>query len=79
MDRIEAMRVYTRVYERRSFKLASLDLNIPASTVTEVIKAMEKRLGVVLLERTTRRVSPTIDGETFSRKLSRCYENYGIF
>ena len=65
MDRIEAMRVYTRVYERRSFKLASLDLNIPASTVTEVIKAMEKRLGVVLLERTTRRVSPTIDGETF--------------
>src|ERR1700687_5383657 len=68
MDRFEAMRVFTRVVERRSFSLAAQDLSVPRSTVTDAVKRLEARLGVRLLERTTRHVSPTLDGEAFHRR-----------
>ena len=68
MDRIDAMRVFTRVLERRSFTQAAEDLNIARSTVTDVVKKLENRIGVVLLERTTRQVTPTIDGELFYQR-----------
>jgi DNA-binding transcriptional LysR family regulator len=57
MDRFEAMRVFTRVVERRSFTLAADDLGLPRSTVTDAVKQLEARLGVRLLERTTRQVA----------------------
>jgi DNA-binding transcriptional LysR family regulator len=68
MDRFEAMRVFTRVVERRSFTLAADDLGLPRSTVTDAVKALEARLGVRLLERTTRQVRPTLDGEAHYRR-----------
>jgi DNA-binding transcriptional LysR family regulator len=68
MDRFEAMRVFTRVVERRSFTLAAQDLGVPRSTVTDAVKRLEARLGVRLLERTTRQVSPTLDGDAFHRR-----------
>ena len=68
MDRFEAMRVFTRVVERRSFTLAAEDLGLPRSTVTDAVKALEARLGVRLLERTTRQVRPTLDGEAHYRR-----------
>jgi DNA-binding transcriptional LysR family regulator len=68
MDRFEAMRVFVRVVERRSFTLAANDLGLPRSTVTDAVKQLEARLGVRLLERTTRQVSPTLDGEAHHRR-----------
>jgi DNA-binding transcriptional LysR family regulator len=68
MDRFDTMRVFTRVVERRSFTLAADDLGLPRSTVTDAVKQIEARLGVRLLERTTRHVSPTLDGEAFHRR-----------
>jgi len=68
MDRFETMRVFTRVVERRSFTLAADDLGLPRSTVTDAVKQIEARLGVRLLERTTRHVSPTLDGEAYHRR-----------
>lgn len=68
MDRFDAMRVFTRVVERRSFTLAAEDLGLPRSTVTDAVKQLEKRLGVRLLERTTRHVAPTLDGEAYHRR-----------
>jgi DNA-binding transcriptional LysR family regulator len=65
MDRFDTMRVFTRVVERRSFTLAADDLGLPRSTVTDAVKQIEARLGVRLLERTTRHVSPTLDGEAY--------------
>lgn len=62
------MRVFTRVVERRSFTGAASDLGLPRSTVTDAIRQMEERLGVRLLQRTTRHVSPTLDGEAFHRR-----------
>jgi DNA-binding transcriptional LysR family regulator len=68
MDRLDAMRLFTRVVERRSFTLAANDIGMPRSTATEVIKQLEARLGVRLLQRTTRVVSPTLDGEAYYRR-----------
>ncbi|MBJ7537087.1 LysR family transcriptional regulator [Marinomonas transparens] len=62
------MRVFTRVYERRSFSQAAEDLNLPRSTVTDAIKQIEKHLSVRLLERTTRQVTPTLDGEAYYQR-----------
>jgi DNA-binding transcriptional LysR family regulator len=68
MDLFDAMRVFTRVAERRSFTLAAEDLALPRSTVTDAVKQLEARLGVRLLQRTTRHVSPTLDGEAYHRR-----------
>lgn len=71
MDRFDAMRVFTRVLERRSFTLAAEDLGIPRSTVTDAIKQLERRLGTQLFLRTTRHVNPTLDGQAYYQ---RCIE-----
>jgi DNA-binding transcriptional LysR family regulator len=68
MDRVEAMRLFTRVVDRRSFTQAAHDLELPRSTVTQVIQQMERRLGVRLFQRTTRTVMPTLDGEAYYRR-----------
>src|SRR5947209_17788136 len=68
MDRFDAMRVLLRVVERCSFTLAAEDLALPRSTVTDAVKQLEARLGVRLLQRTTRHVSPTLDGEAYYRR-----------
>lgn len=62
------MRVFTRVVEQRSFTQTAEDLNLPRSTVTDAIKQLEKRLNVRLLQRTTRHVSPTLDGEAYYQR-----------
>jgi len=68
MDRFDAMRAFVRVVERRSFTLAAHDIGLPRSTVTQTIQQLEARLGVRLLQRTTRSVSTTLDGEAYYRR-----------
>ncbi|WFU69125.1 LysR family transcriptional regulator [Bradyrhizobium sp. CB2312] len=68
MDRFDAMRLFVRLVERRSFTAAAADLGIPRSTASEVLRGLEARLGARLLERTTRHVTPTLDGEDFYRR-----------
>ncbi|MDN0105369.1 LysR family transcriptional regulator [Yersinia rochesterensis] len=68
MDRIDAMRVFIRVVEQRSFTQTAQDLNLPRSSVTDAVKQLEKRLNVRLLQRTTRHVSPTLDGEAYYQR-----------
>lgn len=75
MDRFDAMRLYTRVVERRSFTLAAGDMDVPRSTVTKVIADLERRLGVRLLQRTTRVVRPTLDGEAYYRRCLRILDD----
>ncbi len=68
MDRFEAMQLFVRIVERRSFTDAAHDTGTPRSTVTEVIQQMERRLGVQLLHRTTRVVRPTLDGQAYYQR-----------
>lgn len=63
MDKTDAMRLFARIVERRSFVAASADLAVPRSSATEAIKQLEARLNVRLLPRTTRHVTPTLDGQ----------------
>jgi len=44
MDRFDAMRVFTRIVERRSFTKAADDLGLPRSSVTDAVKGLEARL-----------------------------------
>ncbi|MDG2530683.1 LysR family transcriptional regulator [Caulobacter endophyticus] len=62
------MRLFARIVERRSFTRAAADLSLPRSTATEAVQQLEARLGVRLLQRTTRSVVPTLDGEAYYRR-----------
>ncbi|WP_243042098.1 LysR family transcriptional regulator [Dyella sedimenti] len=65
MDRLQAMRVFTRIVELGSFTRAADDLSLPRATLTHTIKRLEEHVGAHLLQRTTRRVRPTQDGEVY--------------
>jgi DNA-binding transcriptional LysR family regulator len=65
MDRLDRMQLFVRVVERSSFTAAATDLGLARSTVTEAIKQLEADIGARLLERTTRHVRPTLDGQAF--------------
>ncbi|TMH02247.1 MAG: LysR family transcriptional regulator, partial [Betaproteobacteria bacterium] len=57
--------------ELGSFTKAADDLQLPRATATHTIQQMEKRLGVRLLHRTTRQVSPTLDGDAYYQRCVR--------
>lgn len=65
MDRLDALQLFTRIVELSSFSRAAAVLDIPRATATHAIKELESRLGTRLLERTTRHVRPTVDGQAF--------------
>jgi DNA-binding transcriptional LysR family regulator len=71
MDRFQEMQIFVRIMERRSFTQAAEDLQVPRATVTNVMKRLEERLGARLLERTTRSVSPTLDGDAYYQRCVR--------
>lgn len=62
MENLNAIRVFTRVAETRSFTEAGKRLGISASGISKAISRLEEELGVKLLNRTTRTVSLTADG-----------------
>ncbi len=68
IDRLETMRLFVRVLERGSFTRAAADLNIPRSTASEAIQRLERDLGSRLLDRTTRHVAPTPDGQAYYQR-----------
>ena len=71
MDRFDAMRVFTRIVELGGFAKAADSLQLPRASVTVLIKQLEAHLGVQLLQRTTRQVSPTLDGAAYYQRCVR--------
>lgn len=71
MDRIDLFRIFSRVVECSSFSHAATTLGIPRSTVSAAVMELEARIGVRLLNRTTRKVSPTQDGMAFYERCQR--------
>ncbi len=65
MDRFQAMQVFVRIVETNSLRRAADTLDLPASSVTTVLQGLEKELGAQLVQRTTRRLSLTADGEVY--------------
>lgn len=71
MDQIQAMRLFARVVEAGTFTRAADSLQLPKSTVTKHVQALEARLRVKLLNRTTRRVTVTADGAAYYDRVVR--------
>lgn len=71
MDRFNAMRVFTRIVELGGFAKAADSLQLARASVTILIKQLEAHLGVQLLQRTTRQVSPTLDGAAYYQRCIR--------
>ncbi|MBS0245578.1 MAG: LysR family transcriptional regulator [Proteobacteria bacterium] len=65
MDTTSDLRVFVRVMDRGNFSQAASDLGITPSAVSKLVSRLEDRLGVRLLERSTRRLALTPEGETF--------------
>ena len=65
MDHLFCMRMFTRVVELGSFARASEELEVARPTATLAVARLEKQLGVRLLHRTTRKLSPTEDGRMY--------------
>ncbi|MBB1626378.1 LysR family transcriptional regulator [Achromobacter sp. UMC71] len=64
-----ALNVFLAVAARRSFRAAAREFDITASAVSHSIKTLEQRLGVRLLNRTTRSMSLTDAGERLAAQL----------
>lgn len=71
MDATSDLRVFVRVLDRGNFSLAASDLGITPSAVSKLVSRLEDRLGVRLLERSTRRLALTPEGETFLSRARR--------
>ena len=65
MDRTEEWRVFVAVAGRRSFVEAARTLRRSPQAITRAVAALEQRLGARLLNRTTRSVSVTGEGERY--------------
>src|SRR4249919_3901652 len=59
------MAIFQRVAERGSFAAAAEDVGLSPSAVSKLIIRLEQRLGVRLINRTTRRLALTAEGKTY--------------
>jgi LysR family transcriptional regulator for bpeEF and oprC len=71
MDRFVAMRVYARVVEAGSFVKAAESLQLSVANVSRIVQALEAHLGARLLNRTTRSISISEDGEMYYHRCLR--------
>jgi DNA-binding transcriptional LysR family regulator len=71
MDRIDAMQAFVAVADLRGFAPAARKLKLSPSAVTRLIAALEDRLGVRLLQRTTRSVALTDVGARYLERTRR--------
>jgi DNA-binding transcriptional LysR family regulator len=65
MDKLEAMEAFTRVVSLGSYAEAGRALGLTRSAVSKAVMELEQVLGARLLDRTTRRVSPTEAGRAY--------------
>jgi DNA-binding transcriptional LysR family regulator len=71
MDRFQEMKVFAAVVEAGSFTRATEVLGMSKAAVSRYVGELEERLGLRLLHRTTRKLSPTTEGDIF---YARCRE-----
>lgn len=71
MNQLIAIRAFARVVEAGSFTRAADSLDMPVTTLSKLVRELEGHLGVRLLQRTTRRVSVTAEGQAYYEKAGR--------
>jgi DNA-binding transcriptional LysR family regulator len=65
MDRAGEMTAFVRAVETGGFSAAARDLGLTPSALSKLVTRLEDRLGARLLQRTTRRLQLTAEGEAF--------------
>ena len=71
---LDDLAAFVAVARERSFTKAAAKLGVSQSALSHTIRELETRLGVRLLTRTTRSVSPTEPGERLLRTLAPRFE-----
>ena len=68
-DELSVLSAFLAVAEERSFTRAAKRLNMSTSGLSHAVRRLEEQIGVRLLTRTTRSVSPTDAGEQLLAQL----------
>lgn len=63
--------MFTKVVETKSFTAAAAALGVPKSTISRKLALLEERLGVRLVQRTTRKLSLTDVGQAYFERTQR--------
>lgn len=71
---LSALRAFRAVLREGSFAAAALALRVPKSTLSKRLADLEAQLGVRLIERTTRHLRPTREGEVLASRTDRLLE-----
>lgn len=71
MESSLAMLAFVRAVECHGFTPAARDLGVTPSAVSKLVTRLERRLGVRLLQRSTRRVALTAEGEIYFERVAR--------
>ncbi len=74
MTDLNELQFFVQVSKEQSFTVAARRLGVPKSTVSRAVAALEARLGVRLVERTTRSVALTEAGELYFERCQRVLE-----
>jgi DNA-binding transcriptional LysR family regulator len=71
---LDGIAIFVKVMQTGSFSRAAKLLGMPNSTVSAKVSALEKRLGVTLLQRTTRKLRATQTGEAYFQRCVQALE-----
>ena len=77
MDRLTEMEAFATVVDQGGFTDAAKKMGISKSAVSKHVSSLETRLGARLLNRTTRRVSPTEIGLAYYDRARRVLNDAG--
>lgn len=72
---VSDLTTFSTIARHRSFRRAALELGVSTSALSHSIRALEERLGVRLLNRTTRSVVPTEIGERLLSRLEPAFRD----
>ncbi|GFE80126.1 LysR family transcriptional regulator [Steroidobacter agaridevorans] len=75
---LNGVAVFLAVAEAKSFSTAARHLGVTRSAVSQTIRRMEDRLGIALVQRTTRSVSLTEAGEELYRRVAPAVGEVGL-
>jgi DNA-binding transcriptional LysR family regulator len=77
MDRLDELSVFIAIVDAGSLAEAGRRLRRSPAAVTRILASLEDRLGVRLIERTTRRLAPTEAGRQLAENARRLLADYG--
>ena len=75
-DQLPAVAAFARVAQHASFSKAAAELGVSPSALSQTVRGLEARLGVRLLNRTTRRVGVTEAGAVFLQRVLPALEQF---